>query len=496
MKAIFKGNGFVIQWSVRDALTSLPFDFTGMFVNVILYSNDFQWLVPGVNASSDKLTAEIPSDMLPPGVYSIECTYRRNNENRGRCIARNAFQITRIREPEGSDNIVSVESFAAPLRIENTDIGYVGIFPEETSLPDMDSPSWALVGDIRNARPFFFYVSGALPPGCAAGWNDMSSALGTYNLTEDKVSVYDFSLVTEYNVSNNHTHNARSFNDAWTKIPYLDSRAYYVNGSVYNAGDTVNMDGYTDNSFSANRDVQGIAPFVDGETNAFTFLEAIRITPERFRIPGIKITFVNRDDGKIDTWLFAGSGPSLWMDITQWMNIDYKRLADNANNAAEKAIMAVESIEKLANDITDKELERESAEEERVRSESDRKSSEEERKSSEEQRIAAEEERTKIFEEMRQTAESDSEASRKQTEMCKEATEEAVDVCTHPNMMGDNGNWMVWDTETHEYVDTGVPARGGILFPTVEDDECDLIIKDCDIDGCITQDEADFVVTF
>jgi hypothetical protein len=26
--------------------------------------------------------------------------------------------------------------------------------------------------------------------------------------------------------------------------------------------------------------------------------------------------------------------------------------------------------------------------------------------------------------------------------------------------MGENGNWFVWDVYTHEFVDTGLPARG------------------------------------
>ena len=503
MKAIFKGNGFVIQWSVRDALTSLPFDFSGMFVDVVLYSNDYQWLVPGITVSSDKLQAEIPSDSLPPGVYNFECTYRRNNGNRGRCIVRNAFQITRIREPEGTDNIVSVESFAAPLRMENTDIGYIGIFAEEGVLPDRESPSWALVGDIKEARPFFYYVPDAVPPGCSAGWNDLSSALGTYDLTEDKVSVYDFSLVTEYNVSNNHSHDARSFSDAWVGVSYSSGFPLYVNGKVYKVGDVVNMDGYDDYSFSANRDVQGIAPFVDGDTNAFTFFEAVRITPDRFRIPGMRITFVNREDGKTDTWLFTGKDSSLWMDFTQWMEIDYKRLADNANNAAKNAIMAIESIERLGAELYDKELvranaenKRENAENARAEAENARETAESDREKAENARKANETARNSDFDAIRENAEADSAASREQTGKCKEATEEAVDVCSHPNKMGENGNWMVWDILSKEYVDSGIPARGGILFPTVEEDECDLVIKDCDIEGCIIQDEADFVVTF
>ena len=40
----------------------------------------------------------------------------------------------------------------------------------------------------------------------------------------------------------------------------------------------------------------------------------------------------------------------------------------------------------------------------------------------------------------------------------------------HPDMMGDNGNWWRWNLQTHQYVDTGVLAKGGILYPTFEID--------------------------
>lgn len=32
--------------------------------------------------------------------------------------------------------------------------------------------------------------------------------------------------------------------------------------------------------------------------------------------------------------------------------------------------------------------------------------------------------------------------------------------------MGDNGNWWKWDETQKKYVDTGILAKGGILYPT------------------------------
>ena len=38
--------------------------------------------------------------------------------------------------------------------------------------------------------------------------------------------------------------------------------------------------------------------------------------------------------------------------------------------------------------------------------------------------------------------------------------------------MGDNGNWWKWDETKKAYVDTGVLAKGGVIYPTfaIEDD--------------------------
>ena len=103
MKAIFKGDNFVIQWAITDAVTSLPFDFTGMFVEFILYSDNYQGRIYGHNINGNKMQTEILANTLPVGVYNIICNYK-NSVNNGHCICRNAFQITR--NPELSTGII------------------------------------------------------------------------------------------------------------------------------------------------------------------------------------------------------------------------------------------------------------------------------------------------------------------------------------------------------------------------------------------------------
>jgi hypothetical protein len=42
-----------------------------------------------------------------------------------------------------------------------------------------------------------------------------------------------------------------------------------------------------------------------------------------------------------------------------------------------------------------------------------------------------------------------------------DAAEEVKDATTHQPIIGENGNWFVWDAETESYIDTGVSASSG-----------------------------------
>ena len=46
-------------------------------------------------------------------------------------------------------------------------------------------------------------------------------------------------------------------------------------------------------------------------------------------------------------------------------------------------------------------------------------------------------------------------------------------------MMGENGNWWKWDATLKKYVDTGVLAKGGVLYPTfyIDPDMMELIMS-------------------
>ncbi len=79
------------------------------------------------------------------------------------------------------------------------------------------------------------------------------------------------------------------------------------------------------------------------------------------------------------------------------------------------------------------------------------------------------------------------EATRKANEATVEATaatadatvqaDRAKELADHPTMMGENGNWWRWDAILKEYVDTGVLAKGGVLYPVFDIDPETMELK-------------------
>ena len=61
--------------------------------------------------------------------------------------------------------------------------------------------------------------------------------------------------------------------------------------------------------------------------------------------------------------------------------------------------------------------------------------------------------------------------SKTQTDLAKEMND-------HPPKMGSNGNWWQWDLSKHEYVDTGVIAQGGAMYPSFRQHRNKLLMID------------------
>ena len=52
----------------------------------------------------------------------------------------------------------------------------------------------------------------------------------------------------------------------------------------------------------------------------------------------------------------------------------------------------------------------------------------------------------------------------------------AQELADHPWKVGDNGNWWKWDLDGDRYVDTGILAKGGVLYPTFTINPADMTL--------------------
>lgn len=53
----------------------------------------------------------------------------------------------------------------------------------------------------------------------------------------------------------------------------------------------------------------------------------------------------------------------------------------------------------------------------------------------------------------------------------------AKELADHPTIMGENGNWWKWDATLKKYIDTGVLAKGGVLYPVFDIDPDTMELK-------------------
>ena len=149
--------------------------------------------------------------------------------------------------------------------------------------------------------------------------------------------------------------------------------------------------------------------------------------------------------------------------------------------------------------IEENEAARQAAEQNRQTQETARQSQETTRRSNEETRKSQETDRQKKetarveAEKKRADAESgraSAEASRVKAESkrqtdtqsaidaAKNQTSTAKELCEHPTKAGENGNWWMWNLQTHQYEDTGIIARGGAMYPSFRQRRNKLLMID------------------
>lgn len=148
------------------------------------------------------------------------------------------------------------------------------------------------------------------------------------------------------------------------------------------------------------------------------------------------------------------------------VEVEKKRVtAENARATAETARANSETT-RNGNESTRKNQEttRQTQESARVEAEKKRVSAENGRETAESGRVKAETKR-----------ETDTKAaiasSKTQTDLAQELND-------HPQKQGDNGNWWQWNVETKQYEDTGIIARGGMMYPTFEILDNELYVTD------------------
>lgn len=142
-----------------------------------------------------------------------------------------------------------------------------------------------------------------------------------------------------------------------------------------------------------------------------------------------------------------------------------------SKSQTEAAKQATEATLSSKAAIESNETKRQAAEQTRQSQEQARMDSETKRATAENARIAAEAgrvtaENKRIDDTLTALTESE-----KQTNLAQELND-------HPPKMGDNGNWWQWDISKHTYVDTGVIARGGAMYPAFRQRRNKLLMID------------------
>lgn len=141
-----------------------------------------------------------------------------------------------------------------------------------------------------------------------------------------------------------------------------------------------------------------------------------------------------------------------------------KSQTEAAKQATEATLSSKAAIESNETKRQAAEQTRQSQEQARMDSETKRATAENARIADEAGRVTAENKR--IDDTLTALTESE-----KQTNLAQELND-------HPPKMGDNGNWWQWDLSKHTYVDTGVIARGGAMYPAFRQRRNKLLMID------------------
>lgn len=152
-----------------------------------------------------------------------------------------------------------------------------------------------------------------------------------------------------------------------------------------------------------------------------------------------------------------------------------KTQTEAAKQATEATLASKADIESNETKRQDAETTRQSQETARVNAEKKRVATESERVTAENNRATAETKRQEdtkaVIKDCKDKTATAIANSKAQTDLAKELND-------HPPKMGDNGNWHQWDFSSHAYVDTGIIARGGAMYPAFKQHRNKLLMID------------------
>lgn len=163
------------------------------------------------------------------------------------------------------------------------------------------------------------------------------------------------------------------------------------------------------------------------------------------------------------------------------LTAERKKVEDAVNSSATQTAAAKKATDDtLASKtaIEQNESARQTAEQTRQNQESTRQKQEAARVDAEKKRVAAENGRASA-ETGRVKAESKRQTDTQSAiDAAKSQTSTAKELCEHPTKAGENGNWWMWNLQTHAYEDTGIIARGGAMYPTFRQSRNKLLMID------------------
>lgn len=137
--------------------------------------------------------------------------------------------------------------------------------------------------------------------------------------------------------------------------------------------------------------------------------------------------------------------------------------------AYEDAVAATKKANEAATNADNSRKQIEENEATRQKNETARVSAEKSRVNAEALRVKAESGRVSEFDTIKTNAETATKNANTQADRAKGQAD-------NPPKMGDNGNWWKWDEKQQKYVDTGILAKGGVLYPTFIIDEGDMVL--------------------